>query len=126
MKVSEILTDESKWCRGYGAVDAEGKGVPTASDKAVKWCLVGAILKSSITPQAKYDKMSLHPETPTFYNVINQDQSKAMQARAITAIRALYKEQYTHVPDWNLLTTFNDDPKTSFVDIKAVIEHAKL
>ncbi len=42
MKVSELLTDESKWCKRTMAKDISGYGVPFDSAYAVCWCLLGA------------------------------------------------------------------------------------
>jgi hypothetical protein len=45
MRISEVLSDESKWTKGAFARDTEGKEVPAEDEKAVRWCLVGAAIK---------------------------------------------------------------------------------
>ncbi len=45
MKVSDLLTDESKWCKGWFAKDIEGKACYTNDKKAVRFCLTGAMIK---------------------------------------------------------------------------------
>ena len=46
MKVRDILTDESKWCKGTRAVTVENEFCSPLDPRAVKWCLVGAIEKA--------------------------------------------------------------------------------
>ena len=48
-KISELLTDESKWCRFDPARDKDG--IPTApkSPEAVRWCLLGAASRCGYT-----------------------------------------------------------------------------
>lgn len=43
MKISDVLTDESKWTKGYSARDARGQYVSPLSDAACSFCLRGAI-----------------------------------------------------------------------------------
>ena len=45
MKISELLTDETKWCKMACAKDKDGNLVNELSDTAVKWSLHGAIWK---------------------------------------------------------------------------------
>lgn len=46
MKVSQILTDKSKWTQGAAARFSNGKDAYATDPKAVKFCLLGAISKS--------------------------------------------------------------------------------
>lgn len=39
----ELLSDPDKRCVGKSAVDKHGHFVPSFSDRACKWCLVGAL-----------------------------------------------------------------------------------
>ena len=39
MKISELLCDESKWCKEHNAENAQGNQVYFESPDAVKWCL---------------------------------------------------------------------------------------
>jgi len=43
MKISELLTDESKWCKVGQATDSNGNRVPWNSSDAVAWSLLSAI-----------------------------------------------------------------------------------
>jgi hypothetical protein len=46
----ELVKDESRWCRGSLATDAEGVGMSDVSDpEAVKFCAAGALVKSEAT-----------------------------------------------------------------------------
>lgn len=48
MKISELLCDESKWCKGFMALDSNGNPVPSRRATAVKWCLLGAVIRCGI------------------------------------------------------------------------------
>jgi hypothetical protein len=43
MKVHEFLTEDN-WTKGAAARNALGKGCPSASPEAVKWCVLGAMI----------------------------------------------------------------------------------
>lgn len=43
MKIKELLSDRSKWTKGYSALDTVGWIVTPNSPDAVCWCLYGAI-----------------------------------------------------------------------------------
>lgn len=45
MKISELLSDESKWCKGRDAQNHNGEAVMATDDGACRWCLFGAALK---------------------------------------------------------------------------------
>lgn len=40
--VRKLLSDKNNWCAGEEAIDAEGKPAEPTSEKAVRWCAVGA------------------------------------------------------------------------------------
>ena len=42
MKISQLLTDESKWCQHYYALNVCHRSVPFDSTEARQWCLLGA------------------------------------------------------------------------------------
>lgn len=48
MKISELLSDESKWEVGRQASSADGESVWPDDENAVRWCLIGAACKCSI------------------------------------------------------------------------------
>lgn len=45
MKIHELYSDESKWCRGASAITISGNPTHSASPEAVAWCLIGAVNK---------------------------------------------------------------------------------
>lgn len=45
MKIRELLSDESKWTKGFYARNAHGAIRPSKSEEAVSWCILGAIEK---------------------------------------------------------------------------------
>ena len=45
MKIKELLDSKDKWCKGYISLDDEDNYVDVDSIKAVKWCLLGALIK---------------------------------------------------------------------------------
>ena len=73
MKVSELLCDESKWCKGSNAVDAQGNEVYCHSADAVRWCLLGAFLRCRQSP------LILGQITNRQITVFNDDSSTTFQ-----------------------------------------------
>jgi hypothetical protein len=45
MKLSELLTDASRWTKNHYAIDTEGRPVQSRSPQAARWCLSGAICR---------------------------------------------------------------------------------
>lgn len=45
MKVHELLTDETKWCKGDLALDSNKKPVSPTDESAVCWCMLGAMCR---------------------------------------------------------------------------------
>jgi len=45
MKVKELLINENKWTHDNYAVDNNERIVSPQSDKATKWCVIGAIIR---------------------------------------------------------------------------------
>lgn len=41
-EMRELLSDESRWCKGYGARDEHGFEVGSNDPEACSWCLLGA------------------------------------------------------------------------------------
>lgn len=48
----ELISDKDRWTRGDLARDEYGHGVPYNSDRAVRWCSIGAIYRSAEFVQA--------------------------------------------------------------------------
>src|ERR1043166_4580514 len=46
-RAKELIQDESHWCRGYLAVDADGNSVDPTGSEAVKRCALGALLAAA-------------------------------------------------------------------------------
>jgi hypothetical protein len=46
-RAKELIQDESRWCRGYLAVDADGISADPTSSEAVKRCAFGALLAAA-------------------------------------------------------------------------------
>jgi len=100
MKLSDILTDESKWCKWNFALDADNKHVPPNSDLACKFCLGGAMVRL----------IYLTKEDDIF------GYSHLLRSYIKTAIKSLY--------NYDTIVSFNDDPRIQFCHIKKVIEVA--
>lgn len=98
MKLSDILTDESKWIKGNFALDANDKIADPTSPIACKFCLGGAMSRL----------LSLGEAEVASYGAL-KDPIKA-------AIKSLY--------GFETIVSFNDDPTTEFAHIKKVIEVA--
>lgn len=43
--VKELLSDRQRWYQGYYATTECGSDVEAGNPKAVKWCLIGAMIK---------------------------------------------------------------------------------
>ncbi len=108
MKVSELLSSEEKWCRYVLAVDAAGRSVNPEDDRAVQFCLRGAI-------------HHCYPED-----------SGGEYCRGVRRVKATptYKRLAERLSEQgqsiNFLGDINDTPTVSFEDIRAMIEEAGL
>jgi len=100
MKISELLTDESKWCKGSFAKTAYGFETTCNNPDACQWCLLGARYTANLT----------------------RGENDAL----IDAVLALYPNRCGIYRDTDSLVRFNDHPNTTFDDIKRVLEHAGL
>jgi hypothetical protein len=45
MKLEELFTNPERWCKGFQAVNANGRPVRAVADNAVAWCIAGALYK---------------------------------------------------------------------------------
>ena len=94
MKISDILTDESKWTRGVFARNENDDPVDSLSKEAVKFCLIGA------ANRACYE-------------------SNSSDVRSIDRLHQIVvKRGYTSV------SMFNDASDVTFSDILEVIKEA--
>lgn len=46
MKIQDLLTDETRWCKGFSARDCDGNPCGSQESVAVRWCLQGAVRKT--------------------------------------------------------------------------------
>ena len=90
-KADKLLADESCWTKGAFARSASGREVLTRSPRAIRFCVGGAITWAA----------RAHPN----------DSSLDVEARAAYVIGKLRK-----VVDAGM---YNDDPKTTFADVKS-------
>jgi len=44
-KARDLISDESRWCRGACAKDKSGRERDPWSDEAAKWCMIGAVYR---------------------------------------------------------------------------------
>lgn len=93
MKIKELLSDESKWTKGWFARDNNNEPVRVNCPSAYKWCLEGAGLRC-------YGKVFEYWQT-----VITKINKELMNENI-----------KLEISDWN------DHPETKFQDIKALIE----
>ena len=47
LTAADIISDESRWCVGARARNADGRLVEIESDEAVKFCAIGAVYKAA-------------------------------------------------------------------------------
>lgn len=97
MKISEVLSDATKWIKGLYATDDKGRTCSEVSDQACHFCLFGAMK----------------------YAGIGRDEHESI-ARIIGKIfpqrvRKVWRSE-------TIITTFNDSPSTTFADIRRVIK----
>lgn len=98
MKVKELLCSEDKWTQCTYAIDAAGRCTSETSASAVKWCLVGAVMRC--------------------YNA-----SPARRAFVLDKLREVIRKKYSITPpDAVPLACFNDNH--TFAEVKAVIDAA--
>jgi hypothetical protein len=100
MKIKELLTDESKWCKGMFASDVADYEVAPESAAAVKWCLLGAIYKC-------YGR-----KKKTKHGTMLMFGSRAKKVKF-----KLLNEEIGTGGDW--IESWNDNPKRKF---KALVE----
>ncbi len=107
MKLSELLTDESKWVQGHLAISKYDRETSGADPDAIKWCLMGAISKCSDNQSTEWWRM--------YYSLRNS-------IKDLFGTTRNYKTTYDDVP---YIQDFNDNNLTTFEDVKVVIEHSE-
>ena len=105
MKVKDLLSSPEKWHKGCYAKDTKGNPVSETGSTAVSWCLMGAIYKC-------YDNGAGYKIASSYGNVLS----------CIRKIEDNFPDLLRRVS----LPCFNDDPKTTFEDIRRIIETADI
>ena len=95
MTIQELFSDASKWCKVYYAKDKEGRGTGPNVVDAVCWCLEGAIRKCYVRSEIQQVKEKL----------------------AVAAQQLFPKRRGSSI-------VFNDDPETTFEDVRKLVELA--
>lgn len=96
MKITEVLSDESKWARNTLARDKYLAAVDPTDALAVCWCLDGAIDKcySTFEDRAKVCKIARQAIDTKYPSLINQGHT-----------------------DFGAIAIFNDSTETKFQDV---------
>jgi hypothetical protein len=102
MKVRDLLSDESKWCKGPTAVDKEGNPTFPLSSTACKWCLAGAIAKCYAEGSAFRDTYRTPIDKIT--NIIHEIHGSSRRGTSYV--------------------TFNEASETTFAEIREILERA--
>lgn len=96
MKIFELFSNSPKtWTQNNFAQDSAGRGVASTDDKAISWCLMGAIIKC-------------YPEITHF------------QERKETIVRILEKLKLSR--EMSNLIYWNDSPNTTFEMVYNVVK----
>jgi hypothetical protein len=95
--ILNILSDESKWTKHASARDANEKPIRVTHEAACKWCINGAIWKSSQ----------------------GFDQNNFIAERIRGSIHKLFPDRYH-----GTIFGFNDHKDTTFEDVVKVIKDA--
>lgn len=93
MKIRELYSDESRWTKNAFARDASGNEVSSRNSTAVCWCVGGAFNKCY----------------PTFDNESIDE-------------RVRVREKLEAKLGGCVIVSWNDDPKRTFAEVKALVE----
>jgi hypothetical protein len=107
MKAREILTDESRWTKNVSALDANRNQVEPYHSSAVCFCLFGAVSHAYwyMGPIMRIQKLEVLART----------------------IRVLHPDKFDgESAGLRVITRFNDDPATTFEDVRKVLEAANV
>jgi hypothetical protein len=99
MKIRELLTDESKWCKKNAAKNRKGESAYLYGEQAVQWCIYGAWRKCYSAP----------PGADEFESKKLDDADVAWDKIAAA------------VPERNPIR-WNDARERKFEDVKALVE----
>lgn len=111
--LDEVLTSADKWCQGSGAATSDGVPVPFDSDLAARFCMVGGVCKA----------MELELGQPT----VALTRSESYWDLRCEVMGLLAGElPASHIPSTvGLIPVFNDDPNTTFEDVRLVLKEAR-
>jgi hypothetical protein len=96
LKVKDILVSYHTWVKGYMSKDNRGNYTQPQDENACRWCLSGAICKAYA------------------------DDNK--RAKALVRLEKIIKKEY----GFNSIVTFNDNWRTTFKDVRRVVEKANI
>jgi hypothetical protein len=106
MKVRELLSDESKWCKGPLAVDKEGRQTTPKSPTACKWCLWGAILRCYADDPLVPSDNAYCAAKHKIIDIIQEIHGSSRRGRG------------------RGIAVFNEASETTFAEIREVLERA--
>jgi hypothetical protein len=98
-KVKTLLADPKRWCKGYYAVDSNGKISTPLNPEAVCWCLSGAVKK--------------------IYTSL--DSLNAIHRKLRDSVEKLYPLRFA-----GNIIAFNDAQETTYKDIMKVLKDANV
>ena len=98
--LSDIFTSEEKWIKGSMAENKSHKIVGIHSEKAICWCLEGAIQKAAVETRIINESLD--------------DDNKDEYAKISDEIFMLLEPK---LKEFDFLTEFNDNEETTFNDI---------
>ena len=101
MKPSELIDTPEKWCQGCSARNIKGLAVKAESDKAVTFCMFGALIKTS------------EDENDKVFNSYNNEQIYRM-------IEKLGLRTHKDLFDWN------DAPERTHAEVLALLKSLDL
>ena len=95
MKVLDFLTEQT-WCKGNAAEDANGCAVKISSPDAVRWCIAASL--------------------NVCYPRVNYKEFKTAKHKLYVAVTSLTKFR-----GYDFEMEFNDNPSTTWTDVRRVL-----
>jgi len=104
MKLLDLLTDKTRWNQHYWALNANRAMVGPSDPGAVCWCLSGAM-------------QLCYPLASDYWRNYN---------RLVDVIKEKYPERHNCQIGENIVVAFNDDYRTTYEDVVAVVRESGL
>ncbi len=111
--LDEILVDESAWCQGASSLTAHNDIVMADSKHAAKFCMVGAIRRSAC------DLLEI-----SMFEANRNERFWDVTHAAEAAVGGVIQEGSVF-PVSVTIPQFNDDPHTTFEDVRLVVKEAR-